>query len=296
MSEYVEQLKAKFGYTEELLNFLEKLIPSLIIYYGDEYKELIFTSLFNCEIHLQNKNEDPKTYLNQYFGVNKKWEMPKLSGAFYHNEISVNDNKITAKPIIYVKSIYFNQYSPFDFDNDKNVNTLVHEICHLIKGYDKVKIVDDMIIDSTGLIKDIYSYSVNNGIKEEKNENIGIEEAINEVDTLRIMELMTGRKQEIHGYKVAGYYASMLMEDNEFAKTIRLSQLMGDDNWIQYFGYQDSENLIDNFDILVKSLYVSWSDINTKEKREAHKQKTGLAQYNIEEFIKNYANRQEKNR
>ena len=292
MEMYIEQLKTKFGYSEELLKFLEKLIPSLIMYYGEEYKELILTALFNCEIHLQDKNEDSKTYLNQYFGVNEEWKMPRLGGAFYHNRISINDNKISAKPIIYVKRMYSSQYIPFDFNNDKNVNTLVHEICHLIKGYGKTKSVDGRIIDSSGLMKDVYSYSDGNDVKLEKSENVGIEEAINEVDTFRIMELMTGRKQEINGYKVAGSTAVMLMEDNEIAKIIRSSQLDGNDNWIQCFGGQGSKILIDNFDILVTSLYVSWSEINTKEKREAFNQKMNLAQDKIEAFIQNYANRQ----
>ena len=41
----------------------------------------------------------------------------------------------------------------------KQVNTLIHEICHLIKRYGKLKVKNGKIIDSTGLMRDTYSYS-----------------------------------------------------------------------------------------------------------------------------------------
>ena len=78
MDEYVSGLKSKFGYSDELTNFLNQLIPNLIKYYGEEYKDVILSALSNCEIHFQSKDEDPKTFLNSYFDVNKEWEMPDL--------------------------------------------------------------------------------------------------------------------------------------------------------------------------------------------------------------------------
>lgn len=64
-----------------------------------------------------------------------------------------------AKPIVYLKRTYFGMYKPFDFNDDKQVNTLIHEICHLIKRYGKLKVKNGKIIDSTGLMRDTYSYS-----------------------------------------------------------------------------------------------------------------------------------------
>lgn len=73
MTEYVSGLKNKFGYSDELSEFLSQLIPNLIKYYGEEYKDIILSALSNCEIHFQSKDEDPKTFLNSYFETNKEW-------------------------------------------------------------------------------------------------------------------------------------------------------------------------------------------------------------------------------
>ena len=63
------------------------------------------------------------------------------------------------KKIIYLVTDYFDgKYVPFDFDNDESLKTLIHEICYLIKGYDKLREENWKIIDSTGLMKTIYSY------------------------------------------------------------------------------------------------------------------------------------------
>lgn len=292
MEEYVARLKNKFGYSDELSNFLDQLIPNLIKYYGEEYKDIILSALSNCEIHFQDKEEDPKTFLNSYFDSNKDWEMPTFGGAFYSNEIKVKDNQVVAKPIIYLKRVYLGIYMPFDFNDDKAVNTLIHEICHLIKGYGKIKIENGKIIDSTGLIRDTYSYSQETGVVEEKRDMVGIEEALNDVESAQILEMITGRKQEVAGYKAAGYSATRLLQHSDIAKVIRISQLRGDDSWIQYLGKEQSKKLIENFDVLVYAMYESFEDY-TKEKREALYQKIGLAQDVIDDFVDNYCSKED---
>lgn len=289
MSEYINELKSKYGYSEELSDFLSQLLPVIINYYGEEYKDVILSALSNCEIHFQSKDEDTKEYLNSYFGVNKEWEMPSLAGAFYHNEVDIRNNQVVAKPIVYVKSVYYGIYMPFDFNNDKQVSTLIHEICHLIKGYGKLKNENGKIIDSTGLMKVTYDYSQENGILEEKNDMVGIEEALNDVETAQILEMMTGRKQEVTGYKAAGYSATRLLEHSDLAKEIRISQFRGDDSWIKYLGEEASKLLIKNFDILVNAMYISFKDINSKAKRELLYQKMAKAQELIDDFVDNYS-------
>ena len=55
MEEYVARLKNKFGYSDELSNFLDQLIPNLIKYYGEEYKDIILSlSMFSRILHLRN--------------------------------------------------------------------------------------------------------------------------------------------------------------------------------------------------------------------------------------------------
>ncbi len=293
MEEYLEKLKQKFHYGEELMNLLSHLIPAMITYYGKEYENMILEALLHCEIHFQEQNEKPKEYLNDYFGVNKDWKIPFLGGAFYQNEIFVKENQVMAKPILYLIRVYLHQYIPFDFQKEEHVNTLIHEICHLIKGYGKLKVVDGKIIDSTGLMKTVYTYTPEKGVQEEMDDHVGIEEAINEVDTIRIMEIMTGKKQEIYGYQRAGILAEYLLDYEDIAKVIKFSQFHDNENWIQYLGEENAKMLIENFDILVKSMYLSFSDINSEEKIKALHDKMDSAERKIYEFTQNYSKKED---
>ena len=122
---------------------------------------------------------------------------------------------------------------------------------------------------------------------------VGIEEALNTAETTQILEMMTGRKQEIIGYRAAGYFATQLLQHSDLARTMRISQFRGDNSWIQYLGEEQSKILIENFDVLVNAMYVSFSDINTKAKREAFYNKMGLAQDVIDDFVDNYCSKED---
>lgn len=283
MNKYIKDIKNKFGYSDELSNFLKILIPNLILFFGSEYKNIILSALLNCEIHFQKKGEKIDDFLNLYFNTNKEWKIPELTGAFYHKEINIKDNNLMSKSIIYLRCVYYGKYIPFNFNDINNIDSLTHEICHLIKGYNKEKIENEKIIDSTGLMQNIYSYNHEMNIIEEK--MVGIEEALNTAETTQILEMITGKKQNVKGYKTAGYLANKLLEYKDFAKVIKKSQLNGDNNWMQYFGDEQSKMLIDNFDILINLMYVSWKDINKKEKRDLLKQQRIISRDAILSFI-----------
>ena len=234
MDNYLKQLQQKYNYNNDLLSALSKIIPGLIRYYGVENQETILSALLNCEIHIQRENENPKTFLNQYFGINKEWKIPLLAGGFYHTEYNLQDNNLASKSIIYITTGESNNYLPFRFNNDRSVDILIHEILHFIKGYGKLKMEEGHIIDSTGLLKTFYSYSLEEGFTFEKRENFGIEEALNCVESCLILEMMTGKKQEIRGYREAAEIAKVLLENSEFKQVIRKSQFSGDDSWIRF--------------------------------------------------------------
>lgn len=290
MNEYILELKTKFGYNDELTDFLTKLIPNLIIYYGEEYKDVILSTLSNCEIHIQNKDEDPTAFLNSYFNVNEEWDLSKfIIGGIYHNNIKIKDNKIDTKPIIYIRRDYVVAYKPFDFNNEEHLSNLIFEICIAIKGYKKPTIENKKIVESIGLLKNIYSYSKEDDIKFEKSYMKGIEIAINTVETKEILEMITGKKQEVHGIKSAGHSAMRLLEHKDIAKIIRFSQFHGDDSWIKYLGEEQSDLLIENFDVIINSLQFNYSDIETDEKLKKILEKNRQSQDKIDNFVDEYS-------
>ena len=289
MNEYLNNLKAKFNYSEELMTFLAQLIPAMVSYYGQEYQNVILEALYDCEIHFQEKGENPQEYLSNYFGENKDWEMIEMGGAFYRKEIFLENNIVRSKPIIYVITVFYNNYKPLDFQNDNFLDMLVHEICHLVKGYGKLKVENGKILDSTGLMKNTYTYSLEGGVQEEIQTQVGIEEALNVVDSMKILEMITGRKQKPRGYKQAGDAAELLLRHEDIAKVIKKSQLNGDDNWVEYLGADHAKMLIDNFDVLVNALYVPYSEIAVLEKFMELHQKKNDASDEILDFIINYS-------
>ena len=71
IDKYINDLKEKYNYNNELCSFLKKVIPALITYYGTDKTDLILSAIEDTEIHIQEENEDMYEYLNNYFNVKK---------------------------------------------------------------------------------------------------------------------------------------------------------------------------------------------------------------------------------
>lgn len=292
INEFVSQLKEKYGYSDEMELFLKKAVPAIISYYGEDKKNIIFAALSECEIHIQKENENTEQYLNQYFGLNKKWDIPFLGGAFQHTELSINNNQVNQKKIIYLKTEYLYRYKPFDFNDEEKLSSIVHEICHAVKGYGKLKIENGRVIDFSGLIKDYYEYDrKTNSFTNAKSDNTGLEEALNSYDEASIMTIMTGKFHEFGSYKGMTEVVRELMKHEELAQIIRTSQFSGGTEWRDFLGKEDSEYLSQNFEDWVSVLYSSPSELMNDKLGLMEKMKTAMN--NVAEFAKNYTTPQE---
>lgn len=286
-NEFISQLKAKYGYSDEMEHFLQKAVPAIITYYGEDKKNIVFAALSECEIHIQKENENTEQYLNQYFGTNKKWDIPFLGGAFQHTELSVNNNQVNQKNIIYLKTKYLHRYKPFDFNDEEKLSSIVHEICHAVKGYGKLKVENGRVITSSGLIKDYYEYDrETNSFNNTKSDNTGLEEALNSYDEASIMTIMTGKFHEFGAYKGMTQVARELMKHEELAQIIRTSQFSGGSEWADFLGKEDSEYLSKNFEDWVSVLYSSPSELMNDKLGLMEKMKTAMN--NVADFAKNY--------
>ena len=289
---FVNQLKSKYDYSDEMEQFLKKAVPAIITYYGEDKKNIIFASLSECEIHIQKENENTEQYLNQYFGTNKEWDIPFLGGAFQHTELSLNNNQVNQKNIIYLKTEYLHMYKPFDFNDEKKLSSIIHEMCHAIKGYGKLKVEDGKVITSTGLIKDYYEYDrESNSFKDTKSDNTGLEEAFNSYDEASIMTIMTGRFQEYGAYKGMTQIARKLMKHEELAQIIRISQFSGGNEWIEFLGKEDSEYLSKNFEEWISVLYSSPSELMND--KLGLMEKMNMAIDKLTQFVNNYTSPKE---
>ena len=103
-----------------------------------EWRTIYKNVLLGLEI--QKENENAEEYLNHYFGTDKKWDIPFLGGAFQDTELFVKDNRVHSKSIIFIKTEFLRRYKPFDFGDDEKVASIIHELCHAIKGYGRIKV------------------------------------------------------------------------------------------------------------------------------------------------------------
>ena len=257
IKDFVSNLKMKFNYSNELCGYLDNFIPAVISYYGKSNAGIILEALDNCEIHMQGINEDMNSYLNEYFDRKTNLDIPETSGGFYHNQFSLKDGVVTSKPIIYIKNIYMDKsLGNYDFSKESMISLLTHELCHLIKGYGKFTYENGQIIESCGLIKQVYEFdSEINDFKEVKSFNVGIEEAFNCHDEAQLMTAVTGVKHEVGSYSSLSIIASALMGVPEIKNVIIDAQLKGDNSWIEYFGENTSNILIENFDKIYSIYY-----------------------------------------
>ena len=254
MDKYLLKLKAKYGYSDELLSILEKLVP----YFKKEFnvsEDIIFNALLECEIHIQGEFENITWFLKEYFGVygdditNVKLEFPAIGRANTYKYVFTENGQIFSKRIIYLATKILYEYNSF-FKKDHDLSAFIFELCHLIKGYNKSKIEDGKLVDSSGLSRHTYLYDAFKGNFEVNSFGIGIENALNEVDASNIFHAFTGREYK-PTYSSAFDCIKALLKNKKMAEVIRNSQKNGDDNWIRYLGEDDSKVLIDNFDFLV---------------------------------------------
>lgn len=272
------ELKEKYDYSDELVAFLKKAIPALVVYYGEDKLEIIMGSLRDNEIHIQKEGENTSDYLNEYFGMQDNWKIPPMAGAFQHTQVFLKDGVVSSKSIIYIGTTMVHQYSPFDFNDDSKVSSIIHEICHAIKSYGKMKVENNQVVISNGLSKEYYDYhSSTNTFSEASSTNVGLEESLNSYDEAQVMTIMTGIKHEYGAYKSLTSAARLLLQHQGLASALKESQFSGGDEWREFLGNDNSNFLSNNFDDQISAFY------NFREAARARK-----AQDSFLEFIRNY--------
>ena len=267
MENYLENLKIKFNYSDDMIRLLNSVIPAIIRVFGEEHTEMILSAINECEIHIQGPTENMQDYLNTYFNTQEKWQIPTTGGAFYHKNIKITETGLESKSIVYIRTQYKKE---FVLDNNK-LDTIVHELCHAIKGYKKEKLINGKVYDSTGLNKEICDIE-SGKIEVKETSMLGIEEALNSVTTAKICELITGEYQ-IKSYGRASSIAELLLQNDELKKLLFRAQFKEDYDWIEYLGEENAKIICENLDTLVNAMYAPWSEVNKPEKRKAYNER-----------------------
>lgn len=257
MKSFINKIKDKYNYSDELCSYLVELIPSLIIHYGEEYKEVILKALSNCEIHVQKKDEDMGEYLDKYFEENMNFseEYCSDSPAFYINNVVIKDDNIFLKPIVFIRTMFFGMHRPFDFTNEDQVHYLTHEICHLVKGYDRLEIYDGVdnkfkeVLVSSGFRTDYFDIYDESNFRFKKSVNSGFEEALNCYDASCVMSVMTNRKCAPFGYLGLGNLALVIMKNDNISEIVTTLRFGGNLSLMDFDEKDGFLKLIEKFEI-----------------------------------------------
>ena len=266
-------LKDKYNYCDELLAFLNKLVPALFYTYGEDKKGLIFNSLIDCEIHIQPIGEKPEEYYNSYYGINRKLDLPFIVGGIHHDELLFDENgNVFDKQMIYLRTDNIDD-KKFDFNNKNNLACIVHEVCHLVKSYNRLLVDGDRVNTYCGMVKTGHKYdSESKRFVETGRVNVGLEEALNCCDEEDIMTMLIGEPYKTKAYKDSCSFIRCFLENPEFRNATRDAQFNYSEDWKNVLGVEASDALVNSFDTLVNLYYVSGYEWH-KHKEEYRKKR-----------------------
>ena len=247
LEQYLELLKNKFKYNDDLLNVLRKIIPALILYYGEDKKELILSAIEDTEIHIQSENEDMYNYLKNYFKVKKNWNISLNAAGFFETEYTLSGKTLSSNSLIYFIQNHYGTYNPIDYSDNTFIINLIHELCHLVKTYGRIDLIDGRFQVESGISKEYYKYNASNGLLVlYENEHVGLEEALNTIDEENIMNLINLDYDRHSGYNEMANVLKRLLDNDEIKDIFKQSQFESD-IWIDYFK-EDSSKLSKLFD------------------------------------------------
>ena len=175
----LKRITNKFGYNEELTSFLERIYPLLISYFKDE--KLIYDALDDCRISLCNDLCKLAKSGPELYDALELTENIEICGAYlsepyiYYND---EDKKFEIRSV--QRDILINGS---DLLYDEVKSSLIHEICHLIKSYNReFEIKNDLLIHRSGFLRTISRISREYSINADETiftNGMGIEEGLN---------------------------------------------------------------------------------------------------------------------
>lgn len=273
MNEYLKKLQEEYGYSKELTEVLGNIIPAFVEHFGQENEQLILDAISSCEIHMQEEKEKPEEYLSEFFPDKDIEKLPTMARAFYESMPIINNDNISSKRLIYMRNS--------DLQSETTITTLVHEMGHLIKAYDKEYLeVDGKIQKRDGISTTIMTKDKETGKYISKEEsNTAIEEAINCYDEEKIMSIILDREFADVNYSYHFNEAiNPLFKNQELVTAFRNAQLHGTDEHIKLIGKEDFEKLSEYCEKIYHPFVASFSELKNggtellkKEREEAKK-------------------------
>lgn len=268
----LNEIKDKYGYTDELVNAIKITIPLMVAEYGENSIDDILrlfqkTRIFaTSDMGYENRKIIEKQMIGNYNSHIKSEEIDPYQngdsdpGSYYSFETLYDEemNIIGEARWLVVKDMKdsFNEegYSNL-FGTTINMPYFIHEINHAFAMQNAIYRKKDNIIESKhGMYEQVQSFNKDNGqisLIEESNAHIILEEAINEKITQDMLVNLLNAKEysEVESMlssikHVSSSYSSILI-----GLANKFSNILGKDRLMQY-RKDNNKEIIDEFNLL----------------------------------------------
>jgi len=263
----VQEVQKTYGYSQELVEVLNRIVPAMKEYYGKDAEAFIDDAIRSCEIHIKGEKENEEMFLQEFFDDEGVTKSPIQAAAYYASKLVETEDGLKPKRLIYIKN-------GKDLQTDQQIAKLVHEMCHLVKGYqNEFTIEGDYIIKKTGIGRETYQRDETGRTTKTQSENDGIEEALNIYDEEQITSQILGREYISSNYSAMAEVTREIMKNPKYKDAFKRATLTGDKR--DLIGISKSE--FDRIDELYNNIYATyfptWKEVKTKEGRERIKTK-----------------------
>lgn len=208
-----ENIIARYNYSQEFASFLESVYSEVVNYFGSE--EIVYNAFLNVPIVVVDNCYDyakENGFLNAQDNALVSDNDLKRSAGVYLSEpvISYSDNSFQLAGIKRAVLVT-------NFNADYSKATLIHELCHLIKGYYNEYVIEgNVLYEYGGLIQRCYSLGVDG--QEVKSTmiseiGVGLEEGLNTIAEEDITRKVHNAEYQASGYGVVKAVAENLLLD-----------------------------------------------------------------------------------
>ncbi len=256
MQDYLISLKNKYGYSDEMLQILGNVINAFINVLGDKHIQLVLDAVDNTFVFKYNDALSATDTLNQIIndGTNHNISAIAEGGGFMEDYYTYSNNQI-----------HQNFAVGISINSQNALSTLVHELCHVISTYGKLKIEDNKAIVGSGF--NITSYQLVDGKLSDEIANNG--EIFNEMVTENLaMQIMDYLEPNISHEPTA--YNGYVNDFKGIFRSAAFNKVLIDDYVNSSSNFLLSlesvilkEQIVDEIDSLYS--YVDLNDIKIKE-------------------------------
>jgi len=270
----IDNIINKFGYSEEFGVFLKEIYPELVNEFSNE--QMVYEALLNTPIVSVN---------NIYEYLNDNRLLDNANGLVSDGDLRRSSGVFHSKPnIIYKKDTNSYEISSvdrvvavvnFNFSNTSK-GTLIHELCHLIKGYNNEYIINnDILISRNGLMEQHYKLSYNDGNIEKsliKEVGVGLEEGLTSVSEEEISKKVVSKDYKSSGYGVVNVIARNLLSLDGIKEKVVSAEIYHDKSELYNLFEEDYIKLEEISDRIYKLNLVMFSQAFDLDKMEKTKE------------------------